>query len=51
MILPFFQFLMMMKMWGEDDPTTGPAAGVFMKYWTILKETLNFTQVFGVVCL
>jgi hypothetical protein len=49
MILPSFQFFIMMKNSG-NDPTTGPAAGVFMKYWPILKKALNFTQVFGVVC-
>jgi hypothetical protein len=49
-LLFFFQILFHWEKTGTDI-TSGPFAGLFMKLLPILENTLNYTQVFGVVCL
>jgi hypothetical protein len=46
----FFQVISYLEKTGTDI-TSGPFAGLYMKLVPILENTLNYTQVFGVVCL
>jgi hypothetical protein len=46
----FFQVFLYLERMGNNI-NSGSRAGLYMKLLLILENTLNYTQVFGVVCL